>query len=129
MAKHPVHEMLEWSIATGQAQRLHEYLCAHSNLPGPRGNIELAREFSRAVSDLPTSSVGQAWHLCKQLAAVSPIDAPTGDPGEFVAFCGTLGIAALGCKYIEQRDESLFCLEALSEDERWRMREAVHAPL
>jgi len=125
MAEHPIYGMLEQSIEGGQVQDLLEFLAAHSNLPGPRGNIELAREFSRAVSDLPASGLTQAWQVCRQLAAISAADAPTGDPGEFVAFCGALGIATLGCRDIDRRVESLGYLRLLAEDERWRMREAV----
>ena len=68
------------------------FLRAHSNLPGPRGNLELAWQFADDDGRPRRRGCrGAAWRVASGLAAVGPQEAPTGDPGEFVAFCGTLG--------------------------------------
>jgi hypothetical protein len=58
------------------------YLLAHSGLPGPRGNLELARAAAE-VSSRP--ELGR-W------AKLGPDKAPTGTAEEFLAFCGVLGL-------------------------------------
>jgi HEAT repeat protein len=79
------------------------YLSAHSGLPGPRANLELAR----AVAD-----VADPDQLNQLLA--------TDD--EFSVLCGTIGLGRLlaeGNGEIEER------LRATAADERWRVREGV----
>lgn len=77
------------------------YLDRHSNLPGPRGNIELAM----AIAD-----VGDV-ELDDELIA-------SGD--EYRTFCGVLGLGATATE-----PEVLDRLRQLATDERWRVREAV----
>lgn len=77
------------------------YLDAHSGLPGPRGNIELAL----AVADLGDAA------LFDELIA-------SGD--EYRTFCGVVGIGeAAADPRVAAR------LRELSKDGRWRVREAV----
>ncbi len=61
------------------------FLLAESRLPGPRGNLELAR----AAAD-----EGDATQFARWLA-VGPAEGPTNTPGEFLAFCGALGYGRL----------------------------------
>ena len=61
------------------------FLLAESHLPGPRGNLELAR----AAAD-----EGDAPQFARWLA-VGPDAGPTNTPGEFLAFCGALGYGRL----------------------------------
>ena len=61
------------------------YLLAHSNLPGPRGNLELAA----AVADLGTEAQFRRW------AGLGPDVAPENTPGCFLAFCGVVGLGAI----------------------------------
>jgi hypothetical protein len=79
------------------------YLEAHSGLPGPRGNIELAQ----AVAEEATSTV---------LRSYSRRD------DEFLAFCGTVGLGRL---LAEGDDAAEPELHLLAVDPRWRVREAV----
>lgn len=77
------------------------HLDAHSGLPGPRGNIELAV----AVADLGDAA------LFDELIA-------SGD--EYRTFCGVVGIGRdAGNPQVAAR------LHELSKDGRWRVREAV----
>ena len=61
------------------------YLLAHSNLPGPRGNLELAQ----VVADLGTEAQFRRW------ASLGPDVAPENTPGCFLAFCGVVGLGAV----------------------------------
>jgi len=78
-----------------------DYLDAHSGLPGPRGNIELAL----AVADLSDPALDDA------LIA-------SGD--EYRTFCGVVGLG-------NRADDPAVVsrLRDLAPDDRWRVREAV----
>jgi hypothetical protein len=89
-----------------------DYLREHSGLPGPRGNIELARavaeEGDRALFDRFTALT----------AAVAPVNAPD----EFLAFCGVVGRGRL----LADGDPGVAAvLRDHAVDVRWRIREAV----
>jgi hypothetical protein len=88
------------------------FLLEQSGLPGPRGNIELAR----AVAE-----EGEP-ELFEYLLAFDAERAPTNSPYEFLAFCGVLGLGKL---LAQGRREVLETLRECASDPRWRMREAV----
>jgi hypothetical protein len=88
------------------------YLLEYSGLPGPRGNLELAQ----AAADCGTSLQFQRW------MAFNPQIAPTNTPGEFLAFCGAIGLGRL---LAEGETFWLYPLRKLASDPRWRLREAV----
>lgn len=107
------------------------YLRDHSNLPGPRGNLELLDALGAAVEDADEPLL-HAW------AVIEPNDAPVGDPGEFVVAAGIVGIGALLAGRVREgargataastpdaRQEWLALLHACASDPRWRVREAV----
>lgn len=87
-------------------------LLADSHLPGPRANLELLYQFIEQGS--PEDIL--------RFAQVSPSDAPTNTPGEFLAACGTAGLGRL---IAEGQTEYLPLLRSLACDPRWRVREAV----
>lgn len=88
------------------------FLLQHSGLPGPRGNIELAR----AVAD-----EGDARLFTRYLSHDAE-RAPTNSPQEFLAFCGVLGLGRL---LAEGDMEQFVTLRRAASDPRWRLREAV----
>jgi len=88
------------------------YLLHESGLPGPRGNIELAR----AVAE-----EGDAPLFARYLEQDAQ-KAPTNTPQEFLAFCGVLGLGRL---LAEGNLEVLPTLRKHASDPRWRTREAV----
>lgn len=88
------------------------YLKANSNLPGPRGNLELAYAAAEAAS------IGQMEEM---LAADGP-DVPENSPEVFVVFCG---IVAMGTLCILDDPEQFDRLKRYANDSRWRIREAV----
>jgi 3-methyladenine DNA glycosylase AlkC len=88
------------------------YLLRESGLPGPRGNIELAR----AVAEEGDGALFQRY------LAFDAQKAPTNSPEEFLAFCGVLGLGRL----LAEGDRSVLGpLRQHASDPRWRSREAV----
>jgi len=88
------------------------YLRQESGLPGPRGNLELAH----AAALEGTAAQFERW------AALDAAQSPTNDPGEFLAFCGVLGMGRL---VAEGQRGYLPAVRAHASDPRWRLREAV----
>ncbi len=116
---------LQEYLSGRDASGLMDYLASHSNLPGPRGNLELAEAFSDMVTEVGGENAGSLWELCVKMSAISADEAPTNNPREFIPFCGTVGIGALGAAAPGLFDGALAALRRLAEDPRWRMREAT----
>ena len=108
---------------TGDPDALTAHLVAHSNLPGPRGNLELAYAFADAMAGYGDEGSERLWTLCLNMTAISPSEAPVNDPREFVPFCGTVGLGALSAPRAQYVEPSLRALHALANDTRWRMRD------
>jgi hypothetical protein len=89
------------------------FLLEESGLPGPRGNIELARVVAEEGDR----------QLFERFLSFDSARAPTNSPLEFLAFCGVLGLGRLYAE--EGRAEDLRRLRLLASDNRWRIREAV----
>jgi hypothetical protein len=88
------------------------FLLQESNLPGPRGNIELAQAVA-LEGDAP---------LFRRYLAWDDERAPTNSREEFLAFCGILGLGTL----LSSGDRSVLpLLRESASDPRWRSREAV----
>jgi len=117
--------LLDDLIATGNADQLKAYLTSHSNLPGPRGNLELAQSFTHVLESYAGQWAGELWELCLAMAETSAHVAPVNTPQEFIPFCGTVGIGALGAAWPGFFEQALTTLKRLANDPRWRMREAV----
>ncbi len=100
------------------------FLVSHSNLPGPRGNLELASAFADALEAVGT---GEArWELLLGWADLGARDAPTGDPREFLPFCALQALGALYSKAGEgARGRIVEILKTSAGDPRWRVREGV----
>jgi len=101
------------------------FITKHSNLPGPRGNLELAFAFSDVITESLEKNKDQLWQLCNDLCSITVDEAPVNSPFELVSFCGTLGIGSLGSKHTSLFNIALCKLKILANDPRWRMREAV----
>ena len=88
------------------------FLMEESGLPGPRGNIELARAVAEEGDEA----------LFRRYLAYDEQKAPANSPYEFLAFCGILGLGRL---LAEGRMDLLATLRERASDGRWRSREAV----
>jgi hypothetical protein len=88
------------------------YLLEHSNLPGPRANLELMQAFVEMGSERDFIP----------LLDHTPETAPKDSPLEFLAFCGSVGLGELVANGM---NEYLPDLRRQASDPRWRIREAV----
>lgn len=112
-------------LRTSDKGNIAEYLRSNSNLPGPRGNLELAQVFADVVEMRSAKAPDKLWILCQELAAYSEEEAPVNDPKEFLPFCGSLAIGAIGSVSSAYFQKAISRLGELAEDRRWRMRESV----
>jgi hypothetical protein len=78
------------------------YLSAHSGLPGPRANLELAGAFAEAASP-------------------ALIHRAAGSDDEYLALCGAAGLGRL----LADGEDVAATLRGLAGDDRWRVREGV----
>ena len=88
------------------------FLLAECGLPGPRGNLELARAVAHEGDQ----------ETFERFLSFDPQTAPTNSPQEFLAFCGALGLGKL---LVEGKREAMERLRVAASDPRWRSREAV----
>src|SRR4051794_39886441 len=88
------------------------FLRAHSNLPGPRANLELL-SVAAAHSDVADLD---RW------ATISPAEAPVNTP-EVFPVC--VGVAGLGFAVARGDRSPLPRLRVIANDSRWRVRESV----
>jgi hypothetical protein len=104
-------------------KRLGSYLLEHSNLPGPRGNLELAHVLAAELAAAPVDA--QLWTALGAWAALSAEEADTGDRREYLPFCATVAFGALYRREARRRPQILRRLRAAANDPRWRMREGA----
>jgi len=117
--------LLNGFLLTNDERRIIEYLLSNSGLPGPRGNLELAKDFVGLVEDYVSKSSRRMWSLCVKLADVSPDEAPVNNPREFLPFCGIYAMGAIGSSSLTYFREALSRIRKSASDPRWRIREAV----
>ena len=111
-------------LQEGRDTELLQYLIENSNLPGRRANLELAEAFSVLIVKQLDENLPKILEFIQKLLEFSNNIAPTNDKKEFLAFCGTWALGALGVK----ESYSTFTysnLRLMAKDERWRIREAV----
>jgi hypothetical protein len=89
-----------------------EYLKEHSNLPGPRANLELAYAVGLAGDEA----------LLLRYSSLDADAAPRNTPQEFLALCGVMG---LGYLMARGQGDYFIVLKENANDSRWRIREAV----
>ena len=103
---------------------LESALLAGSNLPGPRGNLELAAAFADCVAVEQLTE--PQWALLTAWLALAEDEAPTGDPHEFLPFCA---LQALGACFFDadhvRKTDIVRRLREVANDGRWRMRDGV----
>nr|MDO8079415.1 hypothetical protein [Candidatus Freyarchaeota archaeon] len=112
-------------LKTEDEGKIFEFIILNSNLPGPRGNLELAAEFAELVEEYFVKDSERLWNLCLKLMRFSSDEAPVNNPKEFLAFCGAFAIGAIGSVSSDFFEDALFRLRELSNDPRWRVREGV----
>jgi hypothetical protein len=117
-------DLINEFLKTRNAENLAKYLASNSNLPGPRGNLELADVFAEVVKDYAERESEKLWNLCLKLTQFSLSEAPVNNPKEFLVFCGARGLGALGASQ-GFFQKAMPRLKELASDARWRTREGV----
>jgi len=112
-------------LRTSGEEEITEYLMSNSNLPSPRGNLELAKAFAEVAEVYSSKDPERLWGLCLKLTKISSDEAPVNDPREFLPFCGAYAIGAIGSVSSAFFEQALNYLQELANDPRWRTREAV----
>ncbi|MFX0015339.1 MAG: hypothetical protein ACFFBQ_10435 [Promethearchaeota archaeon] len=104
---------------------LMNYLTRNSNLPGRRANLELAKAFTMVIEDNWKGNEELIWKFITILCDITPNQAPTNDPKEFLPFCATWTLGSIGVISKSHYKEVFYRLKELANDSRWRIREAV----
>ncbi len=110
---------------TNDDKKLTDYLLSNSNLPGRRANLELAKAFTIVIKENWNNNEKSLWDLITSLITITPSQAPTNNPQEFLPFCATWSLGTIGAISEIHYKDALYHLKALSNDSRWRIREAV----
>jgi hypothetical protein len=118
-------DLLNDFLKTDDEEKIRGFLVSNSNLPGPRGNLELAEAFAEVVEDYSVTHPQEIWTLASRLADVPPREAPVNNPKEFLPFCGVVAIGAIGSVQSTFYRKAFAFLKEQADDPRWRTREAV----
>jgi hypothetical protein len=116
---------VEEYLKTNCGHKIQSFLIINSNLPGPRGNLELAELFASSVVEYSEKNIDKLWALCLKMTAISADEAPVNTASEFIPFCGTVGIGSIAALHSNYFKKALIRLRQLANDPRWRMREGV----
>lgn len=123
--KNDLIEIFSSFINNGDEKELIKYLLENSNLPGKRANLELGKAFVDIIEGLLREFNDQIWILLEKLLNYTPDKAPTNNPLEFLPFCATWALGIYGTKSEQNYFDSIYKIKSLSNDSRWRMREAI----
>lgn len=95
-------------------KELEDYLIRNSNLPGPRGNLELMFALSEVYEDTDTLL---RW------SKISEEEADTYSARSFLPVCSAVCLGRIYTK--GKKKEYIDILKAMSNDGRWRVREGA----
>ncbi len=108
-------------LETQRFDEMKAYLIANSNLPGPRGNLELAEAFYSYFNAQTITE--ELWNFLLELWENN---APTNDPRELLPFCAAEAFANLFSDVNDDKKNVILDKIRLAmNDSRWRMREAA----
>ncbi len=104
--------------------KLENTLVTNSDLPGRRANLEMAFALADCFEKVDASE--SHWKMLLDWSRISPDDAPTNNPREFLPFCSILSLGSLYNYADKKRKEHIISIiRASASDRRWRIREAV----
>ena len=106
-------------------KELENYLLENSNLPGKRGNLELAFSFRDYIEKIYLPAKEAAFNNCLRLVNENPARKAKIGNEEFLPFCGIVGLGRIAKIDFNRRNEILLLLRKNAQDDRWRIREAV----
>jgi hypothetical protein len=117
--------MIGTACESSDYEALFAYLAGNSNLPGPRGNLELAEVFAEVAVRECTANPEALWRMASELLRYSADVAPANDPKEFLPFCAVCALGQLGAASPSYFSKVASRLRQEAEDTRWRTREGV----
>ncbi|MHA2251266.1 MAG: HEAT repeat domain-containing protein [Candidatus Kariarchaeaceae archaeon] len=117
--------LLDIFLQVDDPSPLMTYITENSNLPGRRANLELAGAFIELVETTKSSLMAKIMVLCRKFLEYDNNLAPTNNPSEFLPFCAIWALGSIGARNEVYFDETTSLLRKLSNDPRWRIREAI----
>ncbi len=120
-----LRSLIDAFLEDGKTEKLTGYLLSNSNLPGPRGNLELAAAFGDVIEERLDVERVRLWQLCTSFTSITVDQAPVNTPEVLLPFCGAIGLSVIGSISPQFYDEAIRELRILASDPRWRLREAV----
>ena len=104
---------------------LEEMLMSDSNLPGPRGNLELAYGFADCLKAMQYID-DNLWQALNKWVGILAEDTSSDSPKEFIPFCALQALGAIFAFVDTERKAKIIeILKAAANDSRWRVREAA----
>jgi hypothetical protein len=102
----------DYSLVLSTLNEWMPFLKENSNLPGPRGNLELAYAAAHTSTN----------HQMELMLAEDSPEVVENSPEVFVVFCG---VVALGVHFTPGNKQQISILKHYANDSRWRIRESV----
>ncbi|MDR7418810.1 MAG: hypothetical protein QN178_07850 [Armatimonadota bacterium] len=90
---------VEAVLQTGDAASLARYRAAHSRLPGPRGNLELAHALADIAAGCRGNRLAWIWTTNLEWTRLEERAAPENTPEAFLPFCGALVLGAIAAAH------------------------------
>jgi hypothetical protein len=122
-------QLLLSALQQGDREPLEHYLAEHSNLPGPRGNLELLNAFADAVGAVITQPDPPVEQLEDLLDGWAALDVAVSEPRVMLPCAAVLAYGQAGASRPDWWDGEIAKIHSAAADSRWRVREMVAAAL
>jgi len=123
-----LRNLIPSALQKADSTALEQYLTEHSNLPGPRGNLELIGAFADVIGEIitqPDPPVDQIETLLDGWAALPLDSAPVNDPREILPAIAVLAYGQAAVSRPDWWHDEIAKLHKGASDPRWRAREMV----
>ncbi len=127
-----LRNLIAQTLQRGDCTSLEQYLTEHSNLPGPRGNLELIGACADVIGEIitqPDPPVERIETLLDGWAALPLEAAPVNDPREILPAVAILSYGQAAVSRPDWWQDEITKLRKAASDPRWRTREMVAAAL
>jgi hypothetical protein len=121
-------ESLRAAVERGEVATLEAFMSEHSNLPGPRGNLELIYEFAAEIGKLvlpPAPLVDRIAEMLDGWAGLSLEAAPVNHPKEILPAAAVLAYGQVAAVRPDWWEDEAEKLRKAATNPRWRVREIV----
>ncbi len=115
--------LIDAAFIPADPEPLSAHLIEYSNLPGPRGNLELAYAFADEIAALCPARGIDVARLLDALTTRTLTDDPA-SPLQMPQFCGAVALGEWGAR-CDAIDEAAVRLLVLADSPLWRIHEGV----